>query len=210
MKRALQPSYSSMSCSTSTAVLQAAAAAVGFVASLYTPFATTPLPRNHWEAIARRAVASGLAVAVALGGAAWRVGSLTALGLVVPGRADLVWRPLVLVAMLFAGPLVFEARERRGRLGGLVWPPEEAVPASKTVEEEQRHMRWVAARNYVVAPVLEELAFRAAVLPILIDCGGVSPTVAAFVFDQPRQSGITLTRLIIGCVSSLPPARHHG
>ncbi len=84
---------------------------------------------------------------------------LAALGLRTPGLLPAAILPLALTAVLFAGPLLQLAADRRR------WQPRLALPLP------------VLLRNLVVAPLVEEFVFRSCMLSYLLACG-ISPAAA--------------------------------
>ncbi|EFJ10367.1 hypothetical protein SELMODRAFT_427203 [Selaginella moellendorffii] len=104
--------------------------------------------------------------------------------------------PLLLTALLYLGPLFVEllelidgeqgAANDHGFMASLIFLGQDVV----------------AWRNYVVAPLSEEIVFRACMIPLLL-CGGYSPTAAILIsptfFSLVAQLGYTI---VFGCYAA--------
>ncbi|XP_074087068.1 CAAX prenyl protease 2 [Macrotis lagotis] len=154
--------------------------ACSYVGSLYVW--KSELPRDHPAVIKRRftsvLVVSGLAPLCLL---LWReltglqpgTPLLTLLGVRLEGVLPAALLPLLLTMILFLGPLM--------QLGmDWPWDPAGGLRAALTPRAWARcltDMRWL--RNQVIAPLTEELVFRACMLPMLAPCTGLGPAVLA-------------------------------
>ncbi|KAM4643595.1 CAAX prenyl protease 2 isoform 1-T1 [Amazona ochrocephala] len=162
------------------AVLACLSLACSYVGSLYVW--GSPLPRDHPSVIKRRftsvLVVSGLSPAFV-----WLWKELTGvkldtplpalLGLRLEGLVPATLLPLLLTMILFLGPLIQLSMDCPWRwLDGLrvAFDPRFWVLCLGDV-------RWL--RNQVVAPLTEELVFRACMLPMLVPCTGPGPAVLA-------------------------------
>ncbi|XP_060951758.1 CAAX prenyl protease 2 [Limanda limanda] len=160
-------------------VLSCLLLACSYVGSLYVW--RSDLPRDHPTVIKRRftsvLIVSGLSPLFVL---AWREftgvrtdSSLFALmGIRIEGLIPAIILPLVLTMVLFLGPLMQLAMD-------CPWSFMDGIrvafdPCFWTLCFND--MRWL--RNQVVAPLTEELVFRACMLPMLVPCAG--PSVAIF------------------------------
>ncbi|XP_005533285.1 PREDICTED: CAAX prenyl protease 2 [Pseudopodoces humilis] len=154
--------------------------ACSYVGSLYVW--GSPLPRDHPSVIKRRftsvLVVSGLSPALV-----WLWKELTGvkadtplpalLGLRLEGLVPATLLPLLLTMILFLGPLIQLSMDCPWRwLDGIrvALDPRVWVLCLGDV-------RWL--RNQVVAPLTEELVFRACMLPMLVPCTGPGPAVLA-------------------------------
>ncbi|PRW32845.1 CAAX prenyl protease 2-like [Chlorella sorokiniana] len=106
-----------------------------------------------WRPTRRRLAAAGGGGTQAL---------LAALGLRSPGLLAAALLPLALTAVLFAGPLLQLATDRRRRHARLALPP------------------LTLLRNLVVAPLVEEFVFRSCMLSYLLACGTSPAAAVAF------------------------------
>ncbi|XP_065514194.1 CAAX prenyl protease 2 [Caloenas nicobarica] len=155
------------------AVLACLSLACSYVGSLYVW--GSPLPRDHPAVIKRRftsvLVVSGLAPALV-----WLWKELTGvkadtalpalLGLRLDGLLPATLLPLLLTMILFLGPLIQLSMDCSWRwLDGL-----KAAFGPRRWLRALRDVRWL--RNQVVAPLTEELVFRACMLPMLLPCAG--------------------------------------
>ncbi|KAJ2785880.1 CAAX prenyl protease [Coemansia javaensis] len=170
---------------------QSAAAAVGwslahgvlYVAAIY---ASTALfrteaasvhDRNHPQIIRRRMCGAGAATLLSLAASglllrgwlapAGAAEALALLGLDPRRALPSVVVSLVLVGMLFLGPLVLDNLD-----GAFAWAALKRIPQSLYSRPEQ-------ARDYVVGPVTEELVFRSAVVALWA-AAGMSPELCIF------------------------------
>lgn len=104
-------------------------------------------------------------------------------------RMDHLWQavffPIILTALLYLGPLVTAALEFITE-----WKEEEPQCYCGAVDLKSAYRKWAHAtvsmgsdiqawRNYVVAPLTEELVFRACMIPLLL-CGGFQPSSIIF------------------------------
>ncbi|XP_035485792.1 CAAX prenyl protease 2 isoform X2 [Scophthalmus maximus] len=178
-------------------VLSCLLLACSYVGSLYVW--RSDLPRDHPTVIKRRftsvLIVSGLSPLFVL---AWREftgvrtdSSLLALmGIRFEGLIPAVILPVLLTMVLFLGPLMQLAMD-------CPWSFMDGIrvasdPCFWTLCFSD--MRWL--RNQVVAPLTEELVFRACMLPMLVPCAG--PSLA--IFTCPLFFGVAF-----GFYSSLPP-----
>ncbi|XP_072737069.1 CAAX prenyl protease 2 [Ciconia boyciana] len=162
------------------AVLACLSLACSYVGSLYVW--GSPLPRDHPSVIKRRftsvLVVSGLSPAFV-----WLWKELTGvkpdtplpalLGLRLEGLVPATLLPLLLTMILFLGPLIQLSMDCPWRwLDGVrvAFDPRFWALCLGDV-------RWL--RNQVVAPLTEELVFRACMLPMLVPCTGPGPAVLA-------------------------------
>ncbi|XP_065718337.2 CAAX prenyl protease 2 isoform X5 [Patagioenas fasciata] len=155
------------------AVLACLSLACCYVGSLYVW--GSPLPRDHPSVIKRRftsvLLVSGLAPALVWlwrehSGikAEWSLPAL--LGLRLEGLLPATLLPLLLTMILFLGPLIQLSMDCSWRWShGL-----RAALAPRSWLRFLGDVRWL--RNQVVAPVTEELVFRACMLPMLLPCAG--------------------------------------
>ncbi|KAM4754304.1 LOW QUALITY PROTEIN: CAAX prenyl protease 2 [Cyanocitta cristata] len=162
------------------AVLGCLSLACSYVGSLYVW--GSPLPRDHPSVIKRRftsvLVVSGLSPALV-----WLWKELTGvkadtplpalLGLRLEGLVPATLLPLLLTMILFLGPLIQLSMDCPWRwLDGIRVALDPRVWALCLGD-----VRWL--RNQVVAPLTEELVFRACMLPMLVPCTGPGPAVLA-------------------------------
>ncbi|XP_017573841.1 CAAX prenyl protease 2 isoform X6 [Pygocentrus nattereri] len=98
---------------------------------------------------------------------------LALLGIRIEGSVPAAVLPLILTMVLFLGPLIQMAMDSPK---GLVHEVKSGF-SLKNVTDCLRDLCWL--RNHVVAPLTEELVFRASMLPILAPCTG--PTAAIFI-----------------------------
>uniref|UniRef100_A0A672YLS1 CAAX prenyl protease 2 n=2 Tax=Sphaeramia orbicularis TaxID=375764 RepID=A0A672YLS1_9TELE len=148
-------------------VLSCLLLACSYVGSLYVW--RSDLPRDHPAVIKRRftsvLIVSGLSPLFVW---AWReftgtVPSLLALmGIRFEGLIPAIVLPLLLTMVLFLGPLMQLAMD-------CPWSFMDGVRVAFG-EAANTDMRWL--RNQVVAPLTEELVFRACMLPMLVPCAG--------------------------------------
>ncbi|XP_050382393.1 CAAX prenyl protease 2 [Argentina anserina] len=170
------------------AVLACAAMASFYVGILYAPtlILRLPPPSSHTNFLIRRFVCAGVSSVVSVvvsslllpikSGQVWHL--LGVYGI----RIDHIWQavvfPLALTALMYAGSLTFMSlllmnslREDVNCSGGFSFDffksiSMEAVSSLRSIACSVKH--W---RNYVVAPVTEELVFRACMIPLLL-CAG--------------------------------------
>ncbi|XP_061200410.1 CAAX prenyl protease 2 isoform X1 [Neopsephotus bourkii] len=191
------------------AVLACLSLACSYVGSLYVW--GSPLPRDHPSVIKRRftsvLVVSGLSPAFV-----WLWKELTGvkldtplpalLGLRLEGLVPATLLPLLLTMILFLGPLIQLSMDCPWRwLDGIrvAFDPRFWALCLGDV-------RWL--RNQVVAPLTEELVFRACMLPMLVPCTGPGPAVLAcplFFGVAPVPTGLYQQHLH---VSSFPVLLH--
>lgn len=155
------------------AVLLCGALACGYVGSLYVW--GSPLPRDHPAVIKRRftsvLVVSGLSPASVwvwkeLTGIRTDTPLPTLLGLRLEGLLPATLLPLLLTMVLFLGPLMQLCMDCPWRcMEGL-----RGALAPRRLLLCVADVRWL--RNHVVAPLSEELVFRACMLPVLLPCAG--------------------------------------
>ncbi|KAH9317018.1 hypothetical protein KI387_018787, partial [Taxus chinensis] len=189
---------SSAALSKSLAVAACTAMALTYVGLLYAPrfILRLPPPASLNEHMLRRFFSVGVSSIIALVMATllllpvWDSGKthitsiLGAYGLKIDHLWQAVCFPLVLTALLYLGPLVTAALETVCK-----WKQEQLPCACGVVDlvnsayrdlvnaiHEVLSMRSdiLAWRNYVVAPLTEELVFRACMIPLLL-CGGFQP-----------------------------------
>ncbi|KAJ8405381.1 hypothetical protein AAFF_G00318540 [Aldrovandia affinis] len=188
-------------------VLSCLVLACSYVGSLYVW--RSDLPRDHPSVIKRR-FTSVLVVSALSPVFVWAWKELTGvraghsllalMGIRLEGIVPAATLPLLLTMVLFLGPLIQLAIDCPwGLLDGIkvgIDPSFWALCVSD--------MRWL--RNQVVAPLTEELVFRASMLPMLVPCAG--PTAA--IFTCPLFFGVAhfhhvieLLRLRQGTVSAI-------
>ncbi|XP_017573839.1 CAAX prenyl protease 2 isoform X3 [Pygocentrus nattereri] len=140
------------------------------------------LPRDHPSTIKKRFISVLFASAVSpLIVWAWMQAVevrpspplLALLGIRIEGSVPAAVLPLILTMVLFLGPLIQMAMDSPK---GLVHEVKSGF-SLKNVTDCLRDLCWL--RNHVVAPLTEELVFRASMLPILAPCTG--PTAAIFI-----------------------------
>ncbi|XP_053908469.1 CAAX prenyl protease 2 [Cuculus canorus] len=162
------------------AVLGCLGLACGYVGSLYVWGRT--LPRDHPSVIKRRftsvLVVSGLSPFLVwlwkeLTGIRPETPLATLLGLRLEGLVPATLLPLLLTMILFLGPLIQLSMDCPWRwLDGIRVALDPRFWALCVAD-----VRWL--RNQVVAPLTEELVFRACMLPMLVPCTGPGPAVLA-------------------------------
>ncbi|XP_050122064.1 CAAX prenyl protease 2-like isoform X2 [Malus sylvestris] len=154
--------------SKAVAVVACAAMALFYVAVLYAPtvILRLPPPPSFKNFMIRRFVCAAISSVV----------SVTVSALLLPWQA--VVFPLLLTALMYAGSLVLKAlmlvsswTEDMNYGGGFSFEyiknvSQEAVACTRTMASNV--LVW---RNYIVAPITEELVFRACMIPLLL-CGG--------------------------------------
>lgn len=181
----------------------AVAACIGmaftYVGLLYAPrfILRLPPPASFKEHMLRRFVSAAIASVLAIIVASLLllpvcdsqntciISILSAYGL----RMDHLWQavffPIILTALLYLGPLVTAALEFITE-----WKEEEPQCYCGAVDLKSAYRKWAHAtvsmgsdiqawRNYVVAPLTEELVFRACMIPLLL-CGGFQPSSIIF------------------------------
>ncbi|CAI9097758.1 OLC1v1034241C2 [Oldenlandia corymbosa var. corymbosa] len=170
--------------SASVAVLACAAMAVLYVAILYAPtfILRLPPPVSYEAFVIRRFICATISSLLSLIATAlilpirWRMTDVfSAYGM----RWDHVWQafilPLSLTSLMYAGSFVkkilhvLDSHKEHQVEGG-------AVFMSKIASMGTNVSAW---RNYIVAPVTEELVFRACMLPLLL-CAGFKTYTAIF------------------------------
>ncbi|KYO36029.1 CAAX prenyl protease 2 [Alligator mississippiensis] len=142
----------------------------------------SPLPRDHPAVIKRRftsvLVVSGLSPLFVwlwkeLAGVKPDVPLLALLGLRLEGIVPATVLPLLLTMVLFLGPLTQLLMD-----GPWDWlAGVKVVLGPRCWARRAGDVRWL--RNQVVAPLTEELVFRACMLPVLLPCAGPGPAVLA-------------------------------
>ncbi|XP_067170885.1 CAAX prenyl protease 2 [Apteryx mantelli] len=162
------------------ALLACLSLACSYVGSLYVW--GSPLPRDHPSVIKRRftsvLVVSGLSPAFVwlwkeLTGIKPDTPLLALLGLRLEGLVPATLLPLLLTMVLFLGPLIQLSMDC----------PWDWLDGLKVLFDPRfwalclSDVRWL--RNQVVAPLTEELVFRACMLPMLVPCTGPGPAVFA-------------------------------
>ncbi|KAM8793758.1 CAAX prenyl protease 2 [Eudromia elegans] len=162
------------------ALLACLSLAGSYVGSLYVW--GSPLPRDHPAVIKRRftsvLVVSGLAPALVwlwkrLTGLKADTPLLALLGLRLEGLLPATLLPLLLTMVLFLGPLAQLCLDCPQR-----WPDGlRLLCAPRRWALRVTDVRWL--RNQVVAPLSEELVFRACMLPVLLPCTGCARAVLA-------------------------------
>ncbi|KAL6141769.1 hypothetical protein ACLB2K_060056 [Fragaria x ananassa] len=178
------------------AVLACATMASFYVGILYAPtlILRLPPPSSHTNFLIRRFICAGVSsfVSVVVSAILLPIKSGEASQLIgVYGiRIDHIWQavifPLVLTALMYAGSLTFMSLLLMHSLGegvncrgGLSFDyiksiSQEAVASLRSIVSSVMH--W---RNYVVAPVTEELVFRACMIPLLL-CAGFQKNTVIF------------------------------
>ncbi|XP_053575969.1 CAAX prenyl protease 2 [Bombina bombina] len=171
----------------SVSVLCCLALACCYVGSLYVW--KSELPRDHPAVIKRRftsvlivSVLSPLFISVwmELTGIKTNVPLFSLMGLRLEGIISATLLPLLLTMILFLGPLVQLSLDC----------PWDFLDGLKVAFDPQywllcvTDMRWL--RNQVIAPLTEELVFRACMLPMLVPCTGLDPAI----FTCPLFFGI--------------------
>ncbi|XP_004302998.1 PREDICTED: CAAX prenyl protease 2 [Fragaria vesca subsp. vesca] len=175
------------------AVLACAAMASFYVGILYAPtlILRLPPPSSHTNFLIRRFICAGVSSLVSVVVSAIllpiKSGEASQLIGVYGIRIDHIWQavvfPLALTALMYAGSLTFMSlllihslREDVNCRGGLIKSISvEAVASLRSIASSVMH--W---RNYVVAPVTEELVFRACMIPLLL-CAGFQKNTVIFV-----------------------------
>ncbi|CAN1141976.1 CAAX prenyl protease 2 [Linum perenne] len=178
--------------SKSAAVLSCTAMALLYVAILYAPTLVLrlPQPSSLTEFMVRRFVCAAISSMVSIAACALilpvRSSEITSPSLLgIYGiRLDHIWQavvyPLSLTSLMYAGSLVLklmlvveswrEHTEQGGHIGDFAKDQLQDFRAwmSSTITNV------LAWRSYVVAPITEELVFRACMIPLLL-CGGFKP-----------------------------------
>nr|XP_008363810.2 CAAX prenyl protease 2-like isoform X2 [Malus domestica] len=158
------------------AVVACAAMALFYVAVLYAPtvILRLPPPPSFKNFMIRRFVCAAISSVV----------SVTVSALLLPWQAAVF--PLLLTALMYAGSLVLKAlmlvsswTEDMNYGGGFSFEyiknvSQEAVACTRTMASNV--LVW---RNYIVAPITEELVFRACMIPLLL-CGGFQKSTVIF------------------------------
>lgn len=181
--------------SRSVACIACAAMAILYVALLYAPTLILRLPpsTSYTSFLVRRFICAAIASVVSIISSAlilsirWSgLDSFSAYGV----RLDHIWQalviPLSLTSLMYSGSFILKIlqlldsyKEHQSYGGNEFFDYVIAVP--------QRFNEWIfsmasnilAWRNYVVAPVTEELVFRGCMIPLLL-CGGFSAYTAVF------------------------------
>ncbi|XP_008363810.3 CAAX prenyl protease 2-like isoform X2 [Malus domestica] len=162
--------------SKAVAVVACAAMALFYVAVLYAPtvILRLPPPPSFKNFMIRRFVCAAISSVV----------SVIVSALLLPWQA--VVFPLLLTALMYAGSLVLKAlmlvsswTEDMNYGGGFSFEyiknvSQEAVACTRTMASNV--LVW---RNYIVAPITEELVFRACMIPLLL-CGGFQKSTVIF------------------------------
>ncbi|CAI0423651.1 unnamed protein product [Linum tenue] len=176
--------------SKSTAVLSCTAMALLYVGILYTPtlILRLPQPSSFKEFLLRRFVCAAIASVVSVAACALilpvNIKEIPSLLGIYGVRMDHVWQavvyPLCLTSLMYAGSMVLKLllvveamKEHMDRGGGVLDFARDLL---------QNFGSWVSSavsnilawRNLIVAPVTEELVFRACMIPLLL-CGGFEP-----------------------------------
>lgn len=161
-----------------TAVMACTALALLYVAILYAPTVILRLPPppsfktfmiRRFTCAAVSSIVSLLLCAIIL---PIRTRQASILLAVYGIRADHIWQavvfPVLLTSLMYAGSLVLKTLllvESRGENANY---DDEGISLRKLVSVASNVLLW---RNYVVAPLSEELVFRACMIPLLL-CGG--------------------------------------
>ncbi|KAM5559511.1 CAAX prenyl protease 2 [Rosa sericea] len=178
------------------AVLACAAMASFYVGILYAPtlILRLPPPSSHTNFLIRRFICAGVSSLVSVVVSALllpiKSGEASDLLGVYGIRTDHIWQalvfPLSLTALMYAGSLTFMSlllihslREDVNCSGGLSFDyiksiSQEAAASLRSIASSVMH--W---RNSVVAPVTEELVFRACMIPLLL-CAGFQKNTVIF------------------------------
>ncbi|XP_034224555.1 CAAX prenyl protease 2 isoform X2 [Prunus dulcis] len=198
--------------SKAVAVVACAAMALFYVAILYAPtlILRLPPPPSFKNFMIRRFICAAISsvVSVVVSALLLPMKSREASSLLgVYGiRMDHIWQavifPLTLTALMYGGSLVLKSlllmsalREHMNFGGGLSFNniknlSEEIVACSRSIASDV--LVW---RTYVVAPLTEELVFRACMLPLLL-CGGFQKSTVIFLcpifFSLGLQLGYTV------------------
>ncbi|CAN1820797.1 CAAX prenyl protease 2 [Linum perenne] len=199
--------------SKSAAVLSCTAMALLYVAILYAPTLVLrlPQPSSLTEFMVRRFVCAAISSMVSIAACALilpvRSSEITSPSLLgIYGiRLDHIWQavvyPLSLTSLMYAGSLVLklmlvveswrEHTEQGGHIGDFAKDQLQDFRAwmSSTITNV------LAWRSYVVAPITEELVFRACMIPLLL-CGGFKPYIVIclcpILFSLGLQLGYTV------------------
>ncbi|XP_027711824.1 CAAX prenyl protease 2 isoform X1 [Vombatus ursinus] len=176
--------------------------ACSYVGSLYVW--KSELPRDHPAVIKRRftsvLVVSSLSPLCVL---LWReltglqpgISLFTLMGFRLEGIFPAALLPLLLTMILFLGPLMQLSMD-------CPWDLADGLKVALAPQAWARcltDMRWL--RNQVIAPLTEELVFRACMLPMLAPCTGLGPAI----FTCPLFFGVGQRgeHLLVSCVSVL-------
>ncbi|BES93467.1 caax prenyl protease [Nesidiocoris tenuis] len=188
------------SCSWPVAVAECLTLSVAYVCSLYVWPSTSSLNRDHPETIKRRVVSATVMAVLSPIFTYFVVGDdllenrsiWQLLGLRTSGLLSASTIPLMLTVFLFLGPIVVKLQnfETSVVLDRSYWT------------DNLTSIYWL--RDHVVAPLSEELTFRASMLPLLVGCA--SPSTAVFV--APLFFGVAHLHHVFGLVSSGVPLRN--
>ncbi|KAL3532077.1 hypothetical protein ACH5RR_005598 [Cinchona calisaya] len=181
--------------STSVAVIGCAAMATFYVAILYAPtlILRLPPPSSYKSFLIRRFVCAAVSSLVSLFASAlilpikWQASDVFS---VYGMRLDHLWQamvfPLSLTSLMYAGSFIqkflslLNSREEHRNYG-------RSVTIDCILKVPVKFIDWMfsmasnvsAWRNYIVAPISEELVFRACMIPLLL-CGGFKTYTAVF------------------------------